>query len=150
MNIVFVCTGSINRSPAAAEILTQLSGSLGKLTIQAQAISDYNNGKPPTTKVIRALDRAGYKTVMRHRSSPITVESFNQADLVICMTRKHKAELIRRYADADKIKILTEFLGNEDGIRDPHGKTDVVFDEVISEIDKCVMVVCSLLRKGKL
>lgn len=106
--ILLVCTGNSCRSVMAAGLLKEMLEGKGKFKILTAGTSAVN-GTPPTAETIQVM--SGKKIdVSGHRSTPLTDEMINQADLILVMERRHKEFILQRVSEAkDKVHLLGEF-----------------------------------------
>lgn len=78
-------------------------------------------GMPPTTEAIQAMSEQNID-VSAHRSSSLSDELINQADLILVMEQAHKENILNRVPGAQtKVYLLTEFgrIKKEDRLVDP-------------------------------
>jgi protein-tyrosine phosphatase len=89
-------------------------------------------GGPPSDGSLRAAARHGLD-LSAHRSSPLTGETLEQADLVLAMSHSHLAALAELGA-GDKVALLTDFAaavdpdGVPDAVMDPFGGSDEAYE----------------------
>lgn len=151
MKVLFVCTGNICRSPIAERVLRHLGEAEGIDLDVSSAGTRAINGlemHPESVRVLRSkgLDYHGF------RSQMLTPELAAQSDLVLGMTREHRA-VARQLAPSrwKRMYALREIadVGSDGGvgkatherriagptdstldIEDPMGKPAAVFDQV--------------------
>ncbi|UCZ89317.1 MULTISPECIES: low molecular weight phosphotyrosine protein phosphatase [unclassified Gordonia (in: high G+C Gram-positive bacteria)] len=156
MSILFVCTGNICRSPIGERVLTGLAGLAGVPVTSSSAGVGALNGQPihphaSAVLVENGYDASGFES--RYLRPPMLTE----ADLVLCMSREHRAAA-QQMAPArwKRVFTLTEFaalcdLGalpeiiagrgrldpNSDllDIVDPMGRPREDFDRVFAEVE---------------
>ena len=156
MSILFVCTGNICRSPIGERVLTGLAGRAGVPVTSSSAGVGALNGQPihphaSAVLVENGYDASGFES--RYLRPPMLTE----ADLVLCMSREHRAAA-QQMAPArwKRVFTLTEFaalcdLGalpeiiagrgrldpNSDllDIVDPMGRPREDFDRVFAEVE---------------
>lgn len=107
--VLFVCTGNICRSPVGEQLLrARTTGITDLLTIQS-AGTHARHGEPMTEQAA-ALSRLYGGDPSRHGASAITVPKLRRADLVLTMTRDHRAEVVSEVPRASrKTFTLREF-----------------------------------------
>ncbi|MGH9189566.1 MAG: low molecular weight protein arginine phosphatase [Acidimicrobiales bacterium] len=86
-DILFICTGNICRSPVAEALLRHRTAALG-LDVRVHSAGVLESGRPASASSVellagRGLDLAG------HRSTEITAELLETADLALGMAREH-------------------------------------------------------------
>ncbi len=121
MNILFVCTGNICRSPMAEGYFNFLCSDLGK-SYKAESAGIYteNNLSASQNAVSAMLDLD--IDISNHKSRRITETIVNNADLIIVMTKSHKKALISYFhIDSSRIFLLHKFDGLDKDVFDPYG-----------------------------
>jgi protein-tyrosine-phosphatase len=106
--ILLVCTGNSCRSVMAAGLLKEmLAGKKGNFEILTAGTSAVK-GAPPTAETVQVM--SGKKIdVSGHRSTPLTDEMINHADLILVMEKRHKEFILQRVPEAkDKVELLGE------------------------------------------
>ncbi len=131
MNILFVCTGNLNRSPAAQTILKSLSRENNVFSAATQ-----NKEKLLTTlKMRNALKRAGYKYTPIY-SKPVTREMIKWADIVLYMQPSHLDDL-QKFGASKKYVNLAHYI-NKNKIHDPHYEDSKAFDKAVEDIEMAI------------
>lgn len=104
MNILFVCTGNTCRSPMAAALLKNKKPNLH---IKSAGIFA-NENSAPNRHAVRALYE--YDIQLSHKSSQVTEDLLNWADLILTMTTNHVQSLILQYPQfQEKYYTLKEY-----------------------------------------
>lgn len=116
-NIVFVCTGNTCRSPMAENIFKYVLKKMGKLDLYNVSSAGLSivPGQMTAEHAIVALNEIGIK-VRAKKAKPLSIQIFDKADFVICMTKAHKSSL----RDNPKIFSIGEITGGND-VSDPYG-----------------------------
>ena len=107
MNIVFVCTGNICRSPMAEGLFKKLLEECGRedITCSSAGLASIN------AKI--AAQELGVD-ISEHRSRLLTRAIARDADMIVCMTQDHY-DILNRIIPEEKLYILGG------GIDDPYG-----------------------------
>jgi protein-tyrosine phosphatase len=74
-----------------------------------------------------------------HKPALATEADINWADLILVMEEMHRDILADKFPQSmRKTKLLLEYCGGEGDLRDPMGKSDQVFEEVLKEIEEAI------------
>jgi protein-tyrosine-phosphatase len=147
--VLFICTANICRSPAAEAIFNALAGDR-KLDVQAvsagvSAISD--RGIAPETAM--ALEEVGIYAG-GHRSTPVTRDMVEVADLILTMNERHVEELRDMLPDLpDYVHVLPEYATGAPGssIPDPYGYTISAHRATVRQLLECIEILLGRLEK---
>ena len=94
MQILFVCTGNICRSPTADGVfrhLVQAAGLADRIASDSCGLIDYHAGEPPDPRAVRAAARRGIDlTGLRARK--LGAGDFERFDLLLAMDQGHFAQ----------------------------------------------------------
>lgn len=135
MNILFVCTGNINRSPASEIIYKSLNY---RDNVTSAALT--NKKSLITSKRMReALEKAGYKYT-EIRSKPVTKALIDWADTILYMQKSHLDQLVDRFGSSHKYKNLASYIG-KNKIHDP--AFDGTQESVIKDIEMAIKIYIS-------
>lgn len=113
MNILFVCTGNICRSPTAHAILeTRIKTQHLNHYVDSAGIHGYHSGEPPDPRAIKVA--AEHNVAMDHLiARQITANDYQKFDLILAMDHGHLWHL-QGEAPADhqhKIALLLDHVG---------------------------------------
>ena len=145
MNLLFVCSGNICRSPMAAEQMRHLAGSLGRADWIVDSAGTLGiEGAPASPEAVEAMAEIG-RDLRRHRSQGIRAEHVEWADLVIAMTHAHLMELASMFPrDPTPRLVLRAFERGSDpdpdapDLPDPIGKPLRFYRDQVPVIVRCV------------
>lgn len=110
MKIIFVCHGNICRSPMAEFIfryLAEESGVSDEFRVTSAGVSSEENGNdiyPPAKRILRAKGIP----FSSHRAHRITDAEFSENDLVIALDSSNYRNLVRRFGNNPKIRMLLD------------------------------------------
>ncbi len=155
MNILFVCTGNMCRSPFGDFLLKQrleripLSGrtvTIGSAGIMA------SEGHPAADAAVLNADEFGLD-METHRARQLSEELLDDADLVLVMDRSHEKMILTFWPHhREKVSYMTEFdpkgKGKKKDVTDPYGESDRVYRKCFQLIERCVDGLVDELRTG--
>jgi protein-tyrosine phosphatase len=95
MKILFVCHGNINRSAAGEIILKKMKPDW---EIKSAALKDTKGGEITAKKMRTALDEMGYDGT-GIRSTPVSVDLINWADVVFYMDDSNETKLRDKFGE---------------------------------------------------
>ena len=148
-NVLFVCTENTCRSPMAQYIFNHLTKNMGIKSAKATSagIMARENGKM-AENAKKALKEIDVKTHFKPKT--VTLDMLNKADIVVCMTIKHKVDLALRFNMLDKLYSFSEIAGGEE-VEDPYGGSLAVYEHTANIIYKnCVLLIRKLIKEGKI
>ena len=110
MNLLFVCSGNICRSPMAAEQMRHRLAVEGLTDWVVDSAGTLGiEGAPASPEAVEAMREVGID-LRGHRSQGIRIEHMERADLVIAMTHAHLMELASMFPrDATDRYVLRAF-----------------------------------------
>lgn len=149
--IIFVCHGNICRSPAAANIMTNLLltyPNVGDFFVISRATSTEEIGNDIYPPMKRALYNKEIP-FFEHHAKQITGKEFEEADYIFYMDSLNKRFLERMFGELpEKCQIITKYSRYPEYIDDPWYTGD--FDNVVEQLTQCCRdIISNLLIKSK-
>lgn len=124
MKVLFVCSGNTCRSPMAKAVLEHFASrteGLEDLVVDSAGISAYNE-KLATREAIDVVQELLGVDISAHTAKRVTADLVNTSDLVLCMTRLHKEDVLRLVPSSkDKVFLLGDYAGTGEEVHDPIG-----------------------------
>ena len=148
LTLLFVCTGNTCRSPMAEQIFNEQARALSAHAISAGL--DAKAGSSMSPQAADALSSLGY-TPTEHRSTLVSTEAVEEADVILTFTEDQKNELGQRFpAAVEKLFTISEYAnstsGKHEDVSDPYGKSAEVYKETAETIDSLVGLIVSSLK----
>lgn len=135
--VLFVCTGNINRSPAAHTILRSMLLGSTAVAVDSAGLSDYNAGKLTRRRMRDVLENKGY-AYYPIWSKQVTREMIDSYDLIIYMSDVHERRLTERFGTSSKYMPITEWSsGDVDKIPDPQSGSVEDYRYVVGLLEDC-------------
>jgi len=129
MKIIFVCSGNTCRSPMAECAFEELLREEGVTGVEVESRGVVANvGAGISENAKKALEEAEIP-LKEHVATQITTDDILNADLVICMTERHKMRL----GSLPKVFTLNQMTGCGD-IKDPYGGDEKVYKDCLNEL----------------
>lgn len=142
MKIIFVCSGNTCRSPMAECAFEEMLKEEGVTGVEVESRGVVANvGAPISENARKALENAEIP-LKEHVATQITIEDIKNADLVICMTERHKMRL----GSLPKVFTLGQMTGCGD-IVDPYGKDEATYRECLSEILAALQKLMPIIKR---
>lgn len=139
LEIVFVCTGNICRSPIAEVIAHQQAATAGlgeDVSFSSCGMGDWHVGQPADRRAVTELRTHGYDG-STHRAAQLGPEHM-RADLFVALDSGHAHELAASGAPNDKIRLLRSFDPESDptdDVADPYYGTAEDFTLVRENVE---------------
>ena len=130
--IIFVCHGSICRSPAA-EMIFKMFSKEHEVISRALTYEEIGNDIYPPMK--RELERRGIPFT-RHYATYLTATDFEWCDYIFYMDVENRFMLVKRFGESDKIQPIFSFTNSVREIEDPWYTGN--FKKVVDQITTCV------------
>ena len=142
MKIIFVCSGNTCRSPMAECAFEEMLKEEGVTGVEVESRGVVANvGAPISENARKALENAEIP-LKEHVATQITIEDIQNADLVICMTERHKMRL----GSLPKVFTLGQMTGCGD-IVDPYGKDEATYRECLAGILAALQKLMPIIKR---
>ncbi|MEM7559753.1 MAG: Sua5/YciO/YrdC/YwlC family protein [Planctomycetota bacterium] len=138
--ILVVCTGNTCRSPMAEVLLRDLlkkrfpqfaDEQQPRFHIASAGLSAYPGG-PASVEAQVAMQKRGL-SLRNHQSQAVTGQSLQQADLVLTMTRNHRAAILQQMPELENRVHLVS--GSTEDVSDPFGGPEEVYEDCATQIE---------------
>jgi protein-tyrosine phosphatase len=152
LRVATICTGNICRSPMAEVVLKHLVAEdpelAGHVLVTSAGTASWHVGSPMDPRARQALNRAGYRREGTLGAYADRVFLDDQ-DVVLVMTREHRADVRARLTNPDTAVVLWRHLidSTKDlDVADPYYGDDAEFDDCLGVIAAGGETLVSLLR----
>jgi protein-tyrosine phosphatase len=137
VKILFVCTGNINRSPAAHTILKSMLMGSTSVAVDSAGVSDYNEGKKTSKRMRDVLAERGY-SYYPITSKKITQEMVDVYDLIIYMSDVNLVRLQREFGSNERFVPMVRYSSHDiSGIPDPQSGSVEEYRDVVGLLEDC-------------
>jgi len=137
--VVLVCTGNTCRSPMAEAILKDLLAKKGNgletVTVMSAGVAA-SDGAMASTQAVDVMEQRGLD-LNNHQSRPLSDAVVDRADIILTMTRGHRAAILAAWPDRiDQVHTLRRDGGD---IADPVGSPRDVYQQCADQIERELM-----------
>jgi len=138
VNLLFVCSGNICRSPMAEGIARRLAQDMHRDLTVASAGTLGLQGRPADPKAIKVCREVGID-LSDHRSQGLSEALVREADVIFVMEPAHAVDLYQRFAwlDDEAVVRTGELIGLHE-IVDPIGGWTMTFRKVRKQLEQAV------------
>ena len=139
MHILFVCTGNTCRSPMAGAYFKSLCEKSPGTGITVETAGTFSGeGQPASVQSVSVMKDYGID-LSTHKSSALTKEKIDAADLIIAMTASHRLHIgSMSHSALKKTRTLLEFAQKNGNISDPFGGTEKTYSDCFSEMKEAL------------
>ena len=148
VNILFICTGNICRSPLAEGILRyKLKTVHIPAYIDSCGFEAFHAGDPPDPRAQATAFKNGLD-ISAHRARLFSTKDFDRFDLIYVMDSSHYKNVMkvaRNGSDMSKVDFILNLLypGKNLGVMDPWYHNNEAFEKVYLQLDQ----VCELISQ---
>ncbi len=141
--LLFVCAGNTCRSPLAEVIARRALATLGWSNVQVRSAGVAAVDGGPASEASAGVALRHGLNLSHHRSTVVTPELLEWADLVLTMSPRHLVRVIEEGA-GDKAALLTAFAGGGDAlgapeaVPDPFGGSDEAYEATFTLLEELV------------
>jgi protein-tyrosine phosphatase len=130
MNVLFVCTGNICRSPMGEHLFRKMAKESGmEVTVVSAGVSP-ELGMDMTREARRALEAESVSGGI-HRAQGLTSALVTKADFIFAMEDMHQRVLLKRFPEAaGKIRVFD--------VADPYGESAEVYAAALLKIKRAL------------
>ncbi|PYO81896.1 MAG: phosphotyrosine protein phosphatase [Gemmatimonadetes bacterium] len=133
LQVLFVCTGNICRSPTAEAVLRELGRKEGvPLHVESRGTHDYHVGEPPDERAQHHARRRGYD-LSALRARKLTGRDFKEFDLILAMDQGQLG-VLRRMCPAEHASKVRLFLSGRE-VPDPYYGGPEGFEQVLDLVE---------------
>ena len=134
--IALVCTGNTCRSPMAEAILKELlrkaGGGLESVVVMSAGVAAHE-GSMASPQAVEVMEARGLD-INDHQSRPLSEAIMDRADIILTMTRGHRAAILAAWPDrAEQVRTLRRDGGD---IADPVGSSVEVYEQCANQMER--------------
>lgn len=141
MNLVFVCTGNICRSPMAEGMFKKLLEEKGESGIVCSSAGLATFDARPASDNAQSVALEYGVDISEHLSRMLTRSIARKADLIVCMTDE-QFETLNRMIPDEKLYVLAG------GVDDPYGCDIEVYRECAKKINGALPELYEKIKSG--
>ncbi|VAX15260.1 Low molecular weight protein tyrosine phosphatase [hydrothermal vent metagenome] len=150
--ILVVCTGNLCRSPMGESLLQKALADRGEDNILVESAGVIaRDGYPPAQMAVQEMKAHGLD-ISAHRTSPLTKEAINEAEMVLVMERAHLYAALSLAPEAsEKVLLMGDFAQDleTDEIDDPYGGNPDGFKETFAIIKQAAENLAAQIAEKK-
>lgn len=153
MNVLFVCTGNLCRSPVAEALLKKLASREGRGDIKARSAGTHAMiGNPSPPEALQVAGSVGLDLTM-HRAQPVSSELVGWADRIVVMSPEHREFIEMNFPEGvEKVEELARHSpGGKPGdtINDPYGLSLFHYRQYFSDLTEALKNFYSELNRER-
>ncbi len=152
-NVIFICTANICRSPMAEKFFQQQLEQRGLTGIHhvASAGTWAQEGLPADRIVTRIVEDQYGLSLQDHRSKEVNKELLADQDVILVMEKNQREALQIEFTEqAPRIFLLSEMVGQEFDIADPHRQSEQEYQKAAQQIYQIITTgFYEIIRRGK-
>lgn len=156
VNILFVCTGNICRSPTAEGVFRHMvrqAGMADRVGTDSAGTEGYHAGEPPDPRSCAAAKIRGVD-IGDLRSRKVVPQDFSRFDLLLAMDRSHYQHLVRMAPNGarERVRLLMDYAPAAPNreVPDPYYGDGNHFAEVLDLIEAGAAGLLDIIRQDRL